>query len=63
MRGLLRQPGAPLFEILHHGRLAEAFAADPTLPGLMGVQPSPWAPAAFLLDVNGWLSDYQVALV
>jgi hypothetical protein len=29
----------------------------------MGIQPSPWAPAAFLLDTNGWLTDYQVALV
>jgi len=29
----------------------------------MGIQPSPWAPAAYLLDVNGWLADYRVALV
>ncbi len=59
---LLGQPGAPLFEILDHGRLAEAFGADPTLPGLLGVQPSPWAPAAFLIDVNAWLTEYNVAL-
>lgn len=30
---------------------------------LMGIQPSPWAPAAFLLDVNAWLTEYEVALV
>jgi hypothetical protein len=29
----------------------------------LGVQPSPWAPAAYLLDVNSWLADYRVALV
>jgi hypothetical protein len=29
----------------------------------MGIQPSPWAPAAFLLDVNAWLTEYQVSLV
>jgi asparagine synthase (glutamine-hydrolysing) len=63
MGGLLGQSGAPLFEILDRGRLAEAFLADPTLPGLMGIQPSPWAPAAFLLDVNAWLTDSKVALV
>lgn len=60
---LLAQPAAPAFDLLDHGRLAEAFAADPTLPGLGGVQPSPWATAAFLIDVNAWLTDYQVALV
>ncbi|HEY1641607.1 MAG TPA: asparagine synthase (glutamine-hydrolyzing) [Streptosporangiaceae bacterium] len=63
MRGLLRQPRAPLFDIVDHGRLTEAFGADPALPGLMGIQPSPWAPAAFLLDVNAWLTEYQVALL
>ncbi len=59
---LLGRPGAPLFEIIDHGRLVEAFAADPTLPRLMGVQPSPWAPAAFLVDVNAWLTEYNVVL-
>jgi asparagine synthase (glutamine-hydrolysing) len=63
MGSLLGQPGAPLFEIVDHGRLADAFRADPSLPGLMGIQPSPWAPAAFLLDVNAWLTEYQVSLV
>ena len=29
----------------------------------MGIQPSPWAPAAFLLDLNAWLTEYRVALV
>jgi asparagine synthase (glutamine-hydrolysing) len=63
MGSLLARSGAPLFEILDRGRLTEAFRANPALPGLMGIQPSPWAPAAFLLDVNAWLADYQVALV
>ncbi|MGH3396379.1 MAG: asparagine synthase-related protein, partial [Streptosporangiaceae bacterium] len=63
MNDLLSQPGAPLFEILERSQLAAAFRADPALPGLMGIQPSPWAPAAFLLDVNAWLTEYQVALV
>jgi asparagine synthase (glutamine-hydrolysing) len=60
---VLTQPGAPLFDLFDRSRLAEAFDADPALPGLMGVQPSPWAPAAFLVDVNLWLAEYQVALV
>jgi len=63
MRDLLSQPGARLFEIMDRGRLTEEFAASPALPGLMGIQPSPWAPAAFLLDVNAWLTEYEVALV
>jgi len=63
MADLLSRPGEPLFGLVDHGRLAGRFRADPTLPGLMGIQPSPWAPAAYLLDVNGWLADYQVALV
>jgi hypothetical protein len=29
----------------------------------MAVQPSPWAPAAFLLDVNAWLAEYRISLV
>jgi len=60
---LLDRPHAPLFDIIDHGRLAQAFRADPRLPGLMGVQPSPWAPAAFLLDLDAWLAEYKVALV
>jgi len=63
MADLLSRPGEPLFGLVGHSKLAERFRADPTLPGLMGIQPSPWAPAAYLLDVNGWLADYRVALV
>ena len=63
LAGLLRQPGAPLFELVDRDLLAAAFAADPRLPGLMAVQPGAMAPAAFLLDVNEWLSGYQVRLV
>jgi asparagine synthetase B (glutamine-hydrolysing) len=63
MGELLGQPGAPVFEIVDHGRLDNAFRSDPALPGLMGIQPSPRAPAAFLLDVNAWLMEYQVSLV
>jgi asparagine synthase (glutamine-hydrolysing) len=63
MGDLLRRPGEPLFCLVDHVALAGRFAADPTLPGLMGIQPSPLAPAEFLLDMNGWLADYRVALV
>jgi hypothetical protein len=41
MRDLLGQPGARLFEIFDRDRLAGEFAANPALPGLMGIQPSP----------------------
>jgi asparagine synthase (glutamine-hydrolysing) len=60
---LLGQPAAPLFSLIDRRKLAEAFAGDPSLAGFMGMQPSPWAPAAFLLDVNAWLTEYQVTLV
>jgi asparagine synthase (glutamine-hydrolysing) len=63
MTDLLARPGAPIFDLLDRGRLTEAFEANPALPGLMGLQPSPWASAAFLLDLNAWLAEYQVALV
>ena len=36
-------------------RLAEAYAADPRLPGMMAIRPRSTAPAAFLLDINRWL--------
>lgn len=42
---------------------AGAFAADPRLPGMIGLLPSPYACAAFLLDVNEWLTEYKVSLV
>jgi hypothetical protein len=29
----------------------------------MGLQPSPWAPAAYVLDINAWLAEYEVSLV
>ena len=60
---LLRRPDAPLFELVDPGLLAAAFAADPQLRGRMAVQPSAMAPAAFLLDVNEWLSAYRVRVV
>ena len=30
---------------------------------MIGVPPSPYAYAAFLLDVNEWLTEYTVSLV
>ena len=62
MRELLRDPGAPLFGIISHRALASAYAADPTLPGMMAVRPSSTAPAAFLLDINEWLRRYGVRI-
>ena len=63
MRALLADPGAPLFQLIDHGALSEAYAADPSLPGRAGVQPSPLVSAAFLIDVNLWLAEYRVRLV
>ena len=63
MTDLLARPSEPIFDLFDRGRLAEAFAADPSFPGLMGVQPSPWAAAATLIDLNAWLTEYHVALV
>ena len=63
MNDLLRQPQAPLFSIADHAKLAAAFATDPTLPGMFGILPSPMAAAAFLTDVNAWLTEYRVSLV
>jgi asparagine synthase (glutamine-hydrolysing) len=63
MSRLLAQPGEPVFALFDHGAVAERFRADPTLPGLMGLQPSPWATVAFVLDINAWLTDYRVSLV
>jgi hypothetical protein len=39
-----------------------AFAADPMLPGMIGLLPSPHG-AAFLLDVNEWPTEYKTSLV
>lgn len=60
---LLRTPDAPLFELVDRAALQNACAADPRLPGTMAVQPSPTAPAAWLLDINEWLIRYRVHLV
>jgi asparagine synthase (glutamine-hydrolysing) len=63
MGDLLRQPQAPLFSIIDRDRLAAAFAADPELPGRIAIQPGPMVSAAFLIDVNEWLTEYRVSLV
>jgi len=38
-------------------------AARAALPGMFGILPSPMAAAAFLIDVNEWLTEYRVSLV
>ena len=63
MTELLHQPDARLFDLIDHGALAAAFAAGPMLPGMIGLLPSPYASAAFLLDVNEWLTEYKISLV
>jgi asparagine synthase (glutamine-hydrolysing) len=63
MTELLHRSDAPLFDLIDHGALAAAFAADPMLPGMIAVLPSPYACAAFLLDVNEWLTEYKIRLV
>ena len=50
-------------DLIDHGALAAVFTADPMLPGMIGLLPSPYACAAFLLDVNEWLAGYKVSLV
>ena len=62
MTGLLHQPDAPLFDLIDHGALAAAFTVDPMPPGMIGLLPSPYACAAFLLDVNEWLAEYKLSL-
>jgi hypothetical protein len=49
-------------DLIDHGPLAAAFTADPMLPGMTGLLPSPCACAAFLLDVNERLAEYKVSL-
>jgi asparagine synthase (glutamine-hydrolysing) len=63
MRDLLASPGAPVFSLVSHASLAAAYAADPSLPGYQGIQPSSTSPASFLLDVNEWLRRYHVRIV
>jgi len=58
----LRQPRAPLFSLVSRERLAEAYSADPRLPGMMAIRPSSTAPAAFLLDINRWLDRSGVTI-
>jgi hypothetical protein len=60
MRDLLAQPGAPLFPLVSHDKLAAAYAANPTLAGYQAIQPSS---AAFLLDINEWLRQYHVRIL
>jgi asparagine synthase (glutamine-hydrolysing) len=62
MRRLLTSSDAPLFTLISREQLAEAYAADPRLPGTAAVQPSPTTSAAFLLDVNRWLEDSGVTI-
>jgi glutamine phosphoribosylpyrophosphate amidotransferase len=63
MRDVLAQPDAPLFTLVSHGKLAAAYAADPTLARCMAIQPSSTTAAAFLLDVNEWLRRYHVRIL
>jgi asparagine synthase (glutamine-hydrolysing) len=62
LRRLLTHPYAPLFDLVSRERLTAAYAADPRLPGLMSVQPSPTSTVAFLLDVNRWLESSGVTI-
>jgi asparagine synthase (glutamine-hydrolysing) len=62
LRQLLGTPDAPLFTLVSRERLAEAYAADPLLPGTMAIRPSSTAPAAFLLDINRWLEHSGVTI-
>ncbi len=62
LRLLLTHPYAPLFDLISRDRLTAAYAADPRLPGLMSVSPSPTATVAFLLDVNRWLESSGVTI-
>lgn len=63
MVDLLAGPDAPVFDLVDRHKLGAAYAADPALTGTMGAPPSQLAPAAFLVDVNEWLSEYSVHLV
>ena len=62
LRRLLIQPDAPLFDLISRERLTAAYSANPRLPGLMSVQPSPTSPVAYLLDVNRWLERSDVTI-
>ena len=62
LRRLLIQPDAPLSDLISRERLTAAYSANPRLPGLMSVQPSPTSPVAYLLDVNRWLERSGVTI-
>ena len=62
LRNLLQKPSAPLFDLVDHNQLAEAYARDPRLTGFMAIQPSSTTPIAFLLDINRWLERSGVAI-
>ena len=62
LRRLLAQPDAPLFDLISRERLTAAYSADPRLPGLMSVRPSPTSPVAYLLDVNRWLERSGITI-
>jgi asparagine synthase (glutamine-hydrolysing) len=62
LRRLITQPDAPLFDLVSRERLSDAYSADPRLPGLMSIQPSPTSTVAFLLDVNRWLESSGVSI-
>ena len=58
----MRQPSAPLFDLIDHNQLAETYARDPRLTGFMAIQPSSTAPVAFMLDINRWLERSDVTI-
>jgi asparagine synthase (glutamine-hydrolysing) len=62
LRDLLRQPSAPLFDLVDHNQLTEAYARNPRLTGFMAIQPSSTTPVAFLLDINRWLDRSGVTI-
>jgi asparagine synthase (glutamine-hydrolysing) len=62
LRDLLRQPSAPLFDLIDRGQLAAAYARDPRLNGFMAIQPSTTSPVGFLLDINRWLERSGVSI-
>jgi asparagine synthase (glutamine-hydrolysing) len=62
LRDLLQKPSAPLFDLIDHHQLAEAYARNPRLTDFMAIQPSSTTPIAFLLDINRWLDRSGVTI-
>jgi asparagine synthase (glutamine-hydrolysing) len=62
LRDLLRQPSAPLFDLIDRNQLADAYARNPRLTGFMAIQPSSTTPVAFMLDINRWLDRSGVTI-